>query len=407
MYPRTLIVGCIEEGMADLLDLDPEEGQIADSDLGNIVAQLGNRLLPKVLEVTRVLRLSTGWKSNWLPTWTSRIVSGDLEAAACLLIALLPNLKKLRIVDRCRYSESPPFYIVLRRLLEAAMDSECDLTGLNSFKTLSEVGLHSSGGANGMDFHVGPDFGALPSIRTIKGRYIDGEYGPHVQVYKRGIFKPFEHESNITTLEFHQSSIDMLSFSHCIERIKSLHKFTYDFRAATAVGDQTWEPRGIVGVLRSCASRSLVHLELTGVTDIYSVRFRRGEPFIGGLRAFEVLETLRLETVMLYREIEGTDDRTPDEPPRLKSKYDQAGGRNALVEPARLVHILPASAKRLRLVGGLSNEEADAMLEDLVELKDERIPNLQKIFFEDVDPSSDITSVCEKASVKAKFCVRV
>lgn len=135
LYPRTLIVGYIEEGMFGEDDLDVEEGQIADSDLANVVAQLGDRLLAKVLEVSRVLRLDTGWTNFWPPTWTSSIVSGDLEAAAYLLIALLPNLEKLRIVDRCRYSESSPFYSVLSSLLEAATDSKRDLTGLNAFKT--------------------------------------------------------------------------------------------------------------------------------------------------------------------------------------------------------------------------------------------------------------------------------
>ena len=423
LYPRTLIVGFIEEEEEDMPyegDLDPEEGQIADSDLANIVAQLGDRLLPKVLEVTRVLRLDSSPHQTWTPSWTSHIVSGDLEAVACLLITLLPNLEKLRIVDRCRYSESPPFYWTLNCLLDGAMNSECNLTGLNSFKKLSEVGLHGSGDGSGVDFLVGTDFSALPSIRTIKGRNVDGEDELSGSFYKT---PPFPHTirpySDITTLEFHQSSIDMNSFFHFIRRIKSLRNFTYDFSAATTVGEQTWEPRGIVLLLLSFASRSLVHLELTGVTDIYSVKFRRGEPFIGSLRAFEVLETLRLETVMLYKEVEGTVDTTPDEMavvmlgwvqgssiPRT-SEDDWAGGRNALVEPERLVDILPASAKRLRLVGGLSNEEADAMLEDLVEMKDERIPNLRSIFFEDVDSCTELSSVCEKASVKAKFCARV
>ena len=119
--------------------------------------------------------------------------------------------------------------------------------------------------------------------------------------------------------------------------------------------------------------------------------------------------------MMLNNEVEGTDPTTLQEVVVWRqhpstssiSKDDWAGGRNALVEPERLVDILPASAKRLRLVGGLSNEEADAMLEDLVEMKDERIPNLRRIFFEDVDPCTEISSVCDKASVTAKFCVRV
>ena len=221
----------------------------------------------------------------------------------------------------------------------------------------------------------------------------------------------FEQHSKITTLEFHQSSIDQNSFRDCIGRIKALQRFTYDFCESTAVADQTWQPRGIVQVLGWFASTSLVHLELTGVSDIYHVQFRHGEPFIGTLRAFEVLETLRLETVMLYREVEGTDDGTPDvdlaSGPREIGEDERAGGSNALVEPERLVDILPASARRLRLVGGLSNEKANAMLADIVELKDERVPNLGRIFFEDVDPSLGISSVCESASIRARFCGRV
>lgn len=223
-----------------------------------------------------MLRLATGWT----PTWTSSIISGDLEAAACLLIALLPNLEKLRIVDRWRYYDSPPFYSTLSSLFKAAKNPKRDLEGLSSLKKLSEVGLHGSGAGAGLDFAIVPGFSVLPSIRTIKGRYIDGETydtGPLVK-------KP---NSNITSLEFHQSSIDMGSFYDGIKRIKALRNFTYGFCAAAASGEQTWEPRGIIGVLQKFACRSLVHLELTGVTGIYSVRFRHGGPFIGSLRAFE------------------------------------------------------------------------------------------------------------------------
>lgn len=235
MYPRTLIVGHLEEGMTGQDDLDAEEGQIADSDLVEIVAQLGDRLLPKVLEVTRVLRLDTGSANTWTPTWTSSIVSGDPEAAACLLITLLPNLEKLRIVDRWRFYDSPPFYSTLNSLFKAANNSKRDLKGLNSFKKLSEVGLHGSGDGAGVDFAVVPDFSVLPSIGTIKGRCIDGESG----VPAKAGFPVLKPNSNITILEFHQSSIDKGSFYDCIKRIKALRKFTYGFCAAATVGDQT------------------------------------------------------------------------------------------------------------------------------------------------------------------------
>ncbi len=410
MYPRTLVVGYLDDEN-NPRDFDPEEGQIAEDDLDDIVAQLGDRLRSKILEVTRVLRLDTGWTKKWARHWTSDIVSGKLEATASLLLALLPNLEKLRIVDTWRYDGQPPFHAVLSALLKAATNPCGNLGRLNVFRRLVEVGLHGSGEGDAQDFHVAPNFSALPSIRTIKGRYIDGEI-----ILRSGFrFGPpavhFERHSKITTLEFHQSSIDKNSFRDCIRRIKALQRFTYDFCGSTAVGDQTWEPRGIVQVLGWFASTSLVHLELTGVSDIYHVQFRHGEPFIGTLRAFEALETLRLETVMLYKEVEDTDDRTPDVDrrygPREIGEDEWAGGSNALVEPERLVDILPASARRLRLVGGLSNEEAIAMLADIVELKDERVPNLGRIFFEDVDPTLEISSVCESASIRARFCGRV
>ena len=132
---------------------------------------------------------------------------------------------------------------------------------------------------------------------------------------------PLEPGSDITTVEFHQSSIDTASFYCCIEKIKSLQKFTYDVWRQSNAGIQTWEPRGIVGVLQLFANRSVVRVELVSIAHIGRVRFRREEPFVGSLRAFEVLETMRLETVMLYKEVEGIDDRTPNE----KSESIQLG----------------------------------------------------------------------------------
>ena len=58
---------------------------------------------------------------------------------------------------------------------------------------------------------------------------------------------------------------------------------------------------------------------------------------------------------------------------REKTHRERAGGRAALVESESLAGILPGFAKRLRLVGGLSDGEAVAMLGDLVGWKDEHV----------------------------------
>ena len=48
-----------------------------------------------------------------------------------------------------------------------------------------------------------------------------------------------------------------------------------------------------------------------------------------------------------------------------KTHGERAGGRVALVEPERLAGVLPAPAKTLRLVGGLSDGEAAKLISSL------------------------------------------
>lgn len=77
-----------------------------------------------------------------------------------------------------------------------------------------------------------------------------------------------------------------------------------------------------------------------------------------------------------------------------------------LAKPERLVDILPRSTRRLRLVGGVSKEDATAILADLPALKDELLPTLSTIFFENIEESEiDEKAVreCEDAGVEMKF----
>lgn len=58
---------------------------------------------------------------------------------------------------------------------------------------------------------------------------------------------------------------------------------------------------------------------------------------------------------------------------RDKIHGERAGGRVALVESESLAGILPGFAKRFRLVGGLSDGEAAAVLRGFVGWKDEHV----------------------------------
>ena len=226
--------------------------------------------------------------------------------------------------------------------------------------------------------------------------------------------------SNLTNLEFRQSVIPTALFERTFPTIAGMQSFIYDFKADTAhLGP--WQPRRIVEALKADASKTLSNLELTSLvaTEHAAIgnpewtTFEEDEPFIGSLNAFEVLETIRLETMMLYKEIERVDywtqedDNTqPDVEGREASGKESAEEADILAKPERLVNILPRSTCRLRLVGGLLKEDATAMLEDLPALRDELLPRLSTIFFENIDRSEideKVVQECEDAGVEMKF----
>lgn len=420
-YTKTLVVGCREEqGDNNPFDYeDQEEAEIDEMTLEDTVATLqsNTRLLKTVLEVQRSLSPKRGetelkpFPSTQL--WIKEILSGDMESAAFLLIAILPNINTLRFVDGYQGRWNIHFK-QLMKLLRTALSEKNHLIGLTLFSKLEEVGVHGLDAANGFNYDIFEGFMALPSMRKIKGRVVSGVE------FKRKFFQP----SEVTSLEFYQSSITSACFAESLRVIKGLQKFTYDFWAdATNVWDSRhlWEPRQLVRALEVHTKKTLRHLEITGLPgtrDPYGggfphIEFEDGEPFIGSLCAFKVLETIRVETIMLYKEIKNGNPWARQTGHKLWLKQEnwvpveeEATGPNAIFERERFVDILPASTRRLRLVGGLSKEDAAAMLEDLAVLKNKRLPNLASIFFEDVERSEidrDLVRECEDAGIRMKF----
>lgn len=73
------------------------------------------------------------------------------------------------------------------------------------------------------------------------------------------------------------------------------------------------------------------------------------------------------------------------------------------MEIQRLVDFLPASTRRLELIGGLSTEDAAEMFANMDELKHERLPDLCEIFLKDNDPLDQETKeICRKTGIKLR-----
>lgn len=120
--------------------------------------------------------------------------------------------------------------------------------------------------------------------------------------------------SNVTNLKFGQSVTPTAVFERTFPTTAGLQSFIHDFRADTA-HLEPWQRRRIIEALKADASKTLSNLELTNLVDTEHaaircpewITFEEDGPFIDSLKAFEVLETIGLETVMLHKEIEGVD----------------------------------------------------------------------------------------------------
>lgn len=132
--------------------------------------------------------------------------------------------------------------------------------------------------------------------------------------------------------------------------------------------------------------------------------FEDGEPFLDSLRSFEVLETIRLVSAMLFQKVE--ESRTSIQTKDQTIEGLTSGAKNPdkcekLAGIQRLVDFLPASAKTFGLLGGLSTEDAAGMFADLVELKEKRLPNLREVCLADKDPLNQETKeACKKAGIR-------
>lgn len=310
-YTKTLIVGCIKDGASDSFK-DPEESELDEAEFQEVVAQLrlDARLSNEVLKVQQTL-YSQSCTANELDQeagmWTEAILFGDMQAAARLLMSILPNVQKLRLTDGFQRWVFPSFMTTVRDLILAAISHEHGTSELNSFSKLTEVETTGFRVYPGNSYLALEDFLSLPSLKTVKGRFIDGSAN-------MPLLSEMTTSSSLTNLEFRQSTIPTALFECTFPSIAGLQSFTYDFRPDTA-HLEPWQPRRIVEALKANARKTLSKLELTSLvaTEHAAIgshdwsTFEEGEPFIGSLNAFEVLETIRLATMMLYKEIEGVD----------------------------------------------------------------------------------------------------
>ena len=105
------------------------------------------------------------------------------------------------------------------------------------------------------------------------------------------------------------------------------------------------------------------------------------KPFIGSLQEFQVLKYIRV-----YNDAFVEDD-----------SEGSAGG----ITVHRLVDLLPASMVTVTLaMPDLTKQESYRLMEGLPELKAERVPKLEKVYFESDKPYKEMKTVFEADGIE-------
>lgn len=289
------------------------------------------------------------------------------------------------------------------------------------FSWLSKLELTGYGDHYDPNFasaNIMPAFMVMPTMREIKCTAIEGRSCPWR--YDSAI-------SSVACIDIEHSDLDAACLWNYLSGVEALQNFRYTFDTSCSFGQLGWAPRNAVLALQRYARKSLVSLELTMEPVDYELdgpphqKFKIGEPFVASLRAFESLNTIRLDSMVLFTQLINPERdasevftyptskiltgntsarRVPANQPR--PSFEDSFWENHFegLQARRLIDFLPSSVQHLEVVGRLLEEDARRMFSGLPELKKERVPHLQRIHLARCGRLSPRTSeICTKVGI--------
>ena len=298
------------------------------------------------------------------------------DTALSLLLSLLPNLQSI-FTGGIRI-HLPRTQYMLAQIAMANQKYSLDsnpLSKLVSIDRFQEAGI--SWASKFLDLYL--EFTDFPSIRRIGGHAVHGgkEWtgsGTFCAYHPPSRAKP-SNDSKVIEIKFTRSNISSDSFQSLFNQISALRSFEYEYHPAVLEGLGKFEFCRIVASSQANASHSLVHLDLTTTTRYFDDRWRMiylyGQIFIGSLRKFQVLKTIRANDTMFIERVGS---------PALLGKN--------FCKTHRLVDLLPKSIEDLQLVGLEINPDvhSSGIFDGLVELRAQNLPNLKAINLDYFDP---------------------
>ena len=290
-----------------------------------------------------------------LGKWVEELRRGHTNAALCLILTLLPNLKALTISLYIGQGYSELIY----ELSKLNSSRHCAVPETLPMNKLETVTIDDTWSVLQTDEHIGiyEACMTLPSLRVLKGKLIG---------YAFDRWPPeegFPCVSNVTEMIFDSSAIDAEAFARILMRTKNLQRLTYYFSPVESYklipisGDFT--AMSLKSVLEQYTASTLMHLDL-GFDEESS---DGNEHFIGSLRRLQVLRHLRIQSDVFI---------------------DYRSRHNDLDEPVDLLPILPVSIETLILFSPTKEVQVTFTLKGLRKKREECLPSMKSFVCEDM-----------------------
>ena len=378
LYPKAMIVKFIDDD--GLGPMNSSRTARTSTNDGLNVAR--HQLKCTMAGVHSMIGLDFG--ENEAEEWAKKVQAGYPIATFLLLLALLPNLEKITIsVDYLWSSTLVASYTkILRHMTETALGQKGNGLGLG--RRLSECTIYGES-SQGIGEGLLPYLMMFPRMQKMGGDNLDIE--DRLWPYKDAV-------SPVVDLDL-EGAIDTHSLSSYIRGIRELKRFRYSH---VMDAHMPW-PCDIVAALRQSAFKTLVHLCLT--TDVsYEMIWHDSSPGIGSLRAFEVLETIRLHYLLIF---EGVQLTTSPEP--FNSEYTlEKSLEKSLVKAQNLIDFFPSLVRSFHLEHIVKGRLILDAFKGFKEHRVERLPKLHSITLEVGDEiNSQIDTICKESGVQVKW----
>lgn len=398
VYPKTMIIGNLKTKViapGRLVKRNPPLSQAHESQIRSLVKGLRYH--------------SRSWQDEFITHDSPLAITG-------LLLTLFPNL---RTIEFCNNTQAVIYLGVVAQEVACATRlnrltiapptkspskkerEKWDPAKPHALRNLTDLKIFH-------DTEAWYDFGDLarwawlPSLRSIQCKGIYGHRDGDVLTTLETLPT---HQSEVTRLELEECVVILQDFQALLKAFKGLRYFKYHYGAS----DQTveylrsatpWNPRGLVEILSTHASHSLVTLDLTrtGIPHVTHGHRLAGRIFVGSLRRFQLLRRLRadaeifteselenyiIEYIMKY---EGTSHE--EIVAKIKKRH-----KMLVDHPRYLIDLLPPSLEELVLCSincSVGSPEVTALFRFPPIDKELRVPLWNRIVFECKPPNKSL-----------------